>query len=141
MTAFLENFDYIALILCTGAAFFASLRFVHMLQLESYQAPMYLKWLRKNLFRDWAPPALIALICLLLDGALLFASRSLGARLPVTTYLIGQCAIRLIYVGLMLFLAFTWIRRPAKKPLAYTGRVKRLCAAIVLLIAKRRAKA
>ena len=134
MTAFLENFDYIALILCAGAAFFASLRFVHMLQLESYQGPMYLKWLKKNLLRDWAPPALIALICLLLEGALLFASRSLGARLPVTTFLIGQCVLRLIYVALMLFLAFAWLKQPAKKPLAYTGRVKRLCAAIGVLV-------
>lgn len=134
MTAFLEIFDYIALVLCAGAGFFASLRFVHMLQLESYQAPMYLKWLKKNILRDWAPPALIALICILLDAALLFASRSLGVRLPVSTFLLGQCAIRIIYVGLMLFLALTWVKQPAKKPLAYTGRVKRLCAAIAAVI-------
>lgn len=40
--------EWVALILGVAASFYASLRFVHMLQLESYQANMYLKWLGKK---------------------------------------------------------------------------------------------
>lgn len=79
MTAVLENFDYIAFVLALCASCFVSLRFVHMLQLESYQGPMYFRWLKKNGMKDYLPLALIFLICLLLDGALLFVSRSMGS--------------------------------------------------------------
>ena len=55
MTAVLENFDYIAFVLALCASCFVSLRFVHMLQLESYQGPMYFRWLKKNGMKDYLP--------------------------------------------------------------------------------------
>lgn len=133
MTAVLSNFDYIAFVLALAASCFASLRFVHMLQLESYQGPMYLKWLRKNGLKDYLPLVLIALICLLLDGALLFISRSMGSALSMTAYMGGQAVVRLLYCVLMVFVACTWKKQPQKKPLAFTSRVKRLMVAVVLV--------
>ncbi len=130
MTAILEKFDYIALVLSVAAAAIAALRFLHMLQLESYQTPMYLKWLKKNGFKDHLPLLLVFLICLLLDGALLFVSRSMGERLPVSTFLLGRAVVRLLYAGLVIFVAVTWRKQPQKKPLALTARAKRLIAAL-----------
>ena len=135
MTAVLENFDYIAFVLALCASCFVSLRFVHMLQLESYQGPMYFRWLKKNGMKDYLPLALIFLICLLLDGALLFVSRSMGSRLPVGAYTAGQAVIRLLYCVLMVFVGVTWKRQPQKKPLAFTKRVKRLMAAVAVVCA------
>jgi UDP-N-acetylmuramoyl-tripeptide--D-alanyl-D-alanine ligase len=133
LTAILENFDYIALVLSVAAAAIAGLRFLHMLQLESYQTPMYLKWLKKNGFKDQLPLLLVFLICLLLDGALLFVSRSMGASLPVNTFLLGKAIIRLLYAGLVISVAITWKRQPRKKPLAMTARAKRLLLALIAL--------
>lgn len=130
MTAILEKFDYIALVLSVAAAAIAGLRFLHMLQLESYQTPMYLKWLKKNGFKDQLPLLLVFLICLLLDGALLFVSRSMGESLPVSTFLLGRAVVRLLYAGLVIFVAITWRKQPQKKPLAMTARAKRLAAAL-----------
>jgi len=133
LTAFLDQIDYLALVLSVAAAAVAGLRFMHMLQLESYQTPMYLKWVKKHGFKDQLPLMLVFLICLLLDGALLFVSRSMGERLPLDTFLLGRAVVRLLYAGLVLFVAFTWKRQPRKKPLAMTARAKRLLTALVVL--------
>jgi UDP-N-acetylmuramoyl-tripeptide--D-alanyl-D-alanine ligase len=133
LTAILEQFDFFALALSVAAAAVVGLRFLHMMQLESYQTPMYLKWLRKNGFKDQLPLLLVFLICLLLDGALLFVSRSMGASLPVKTFLLGRAVVRLLYVGLVVFIAITWKRQPKKKPLAMTARAKRLLTALVVI--------
>lgn len=126
--------EWVALILGVAASFYASLRFVHMLQLESYQANMYLKWLGKNAWRDWLPTGLVFLICIEAGRGADLCDTLAGLRPLPGDLCARQFAVRLLFAGLMLLIGVTWRRQPAKKPLVFTGRVKRLCAALVLLM-------
>ncbi len=120
--------DNLLKILCGAAGLYASLRFVHMLQLESYQANMYMRWLKKHALRDWLPLVLVFFICLFSDAA---ASMLVN---KYAVFLVAQCAVRGIYAVLVAYVGFIWRRVPAKKPLVFTGRVKRLIVAIAFVI-------
>lgn len=92
-----------------------SLRFVHMLQLSSYQTPGYRKWLRESgaeIYRAMAPLAV---------GALL--------GMWENEY------IPLAAAAAMLLSLFLQPRKKAKKPLVFTARVIRLLFALALLLA------
>lgn len=100
-------------LLCAFGAVLASQRYLHMLQLESYQGKMYLKWVLR---------------------------RGLSECIPCMVCAIGAMAIKYpsggeLLVGVVLDVAFTaycvvkFLRErklPAKKPLVYTSRIKRL---------------
>ena len=109
-----------------------SLKFVNMLQLESYQAPMYLKWLKRNTFKDWLPLVLAFLVCFFAESALPFAIDVSNSSNNIVSYL--QFGIMVIYIVLMGNIIYIWRKQPLKKPLVYTDRIKRLLAAIILLI-------
>lgn len=98
------------------AAVFASKYFIHMLQLESYQGKMYLKWLSGHLFTPF-PAYLLALF------ALLQAAFSIEPWIFMLLPLVGALCFMLLSK-----------RVKAKKPLAYTARVKRLMIAELLLL-------
>lgn len=120
--------DNILRFFCGAASLYASLRFVHMLQLESYQAKMYLRWLKKHAARDWLPLVLVFLICLFSDAAasILVEESSI--------FKIAQFVVRAIYIALVAYVGIIWSRAPAKKPLVYTDRVKRLIVGIAVVI-------
>jgi UDP-N-acetylmuramoyl-tripeptide--D-alanyl-D-alanine ligase len=124
-----------ALVLCgVLCSFMAALRFVHMLQLESYQGRMYLKWLRRNWLRDWLPLMLVFAICLMLDAALGYLVRAMGGKMTASSYQLFQGGVRFIYILLMVFIVHTWRGLSSKKPLVFTGRVKRLCMALAVVL-------
>lgn len=127
-----RHMDQIMLFLGTFVAVYASTYFINMLQLESYQAKMYLKWLRRNFLRDWIPTILIFVICVLLEIALPILVNSLNADNQI--YVLGLFLIRIIYLFLFAYVGHIWHKQPQKKPLVYTGRVKRLLVAIALLV-------
>ena len=58
------SYAYLAAAAC--ALVLASLPLVHMLQLESYQGRMYLKWLGRHFASDVAPYLLVGAAALLL---------------------------------------------------------------------------
>ncbi|MDR3051533.1 MAG: UDP-N-acetylmuramoyl-tripeptide--D-alanyl-D-alanine ligase [Oscillospiraceae bacterium] len=96
--------------LCARAA-------LHLLQLESYQLPGYFRALRRVGARVWLPGA--ALACLQAALAWLWARQ--------TAWMWGMCAATVL-CGLLLYMAQR--RAPAKKPLVFTHRAKRLCAVL-----------
>lgn len=124
--------DQIMLVLGTVVATYAATYFINMLQLESYQPKMYMKWLKRNFFRDWLPTILIFVICILLEIALPILVNSFNTTNQV--YVSGLLSIRLIYLLLFGYVGWIWHQQPQKKPLIYTGRVKRLLVAIVVLL-------
>ena len=128
------HMDKIMLVLGTLVGVYASTYFINMLQLESYQANMYVKWLRRNILRDWFPTILIFVICMLLEIALPILVNNLDIE-NNQIYFVGLLSIRVIYLGLMGYVGWIWHQQPLKKPLVYTGRVKRLIAAVAILIA------
>ena len=105
------------------AVVLASLPLVHMLQLESYQGRMYLKWLGRHFMSDVVPYLLVGTVALLLrcSYVMLYDTSRLLARI---CYAAGDAA----YLLLLLTLYFGYKRRKQIKPLAFTGRVKRLLA-------------
>lgn len=132
MTLILKYLDYAFLALGGFAGLYASLYYVHMLQLESYQANMFSKWLLRNAWRRWLPTVLIFIICICLDIAI-YGLR-MGETITSDAYRIAQAVVRVLYIAMLFWISGTWRRRPAKKPLVYTGRVKRLIVAITLVI-------
>lgn len=113
------------------ASVLTSLRFIHMLQLESYQNKMFSKWIFSHIPRDWLPTVLVFLICACCDAAIPMLNR-LSSVSPESLQ-IAQHIVRVFYVLLMFTIAWNWHRLPSKKPLVYTGRVKRLIVTISIL--------
>lgn len=102
------------------AVILASLFYIHMLQLESYQGRMYAKWVYRHIYK----PFPFYFIGALAGGALMAAFGPAIAWLPDMTAFCG------------LFAFFYLCRKtPSKKPLAYTGRIKRLISALAVLVA------
>lgn len=104
----------------------AAIPFLHMLQLESYQGRMYLKWVGKHR-SQWIAPLLAGAAALILRVAGLILGEGVGAWI----WRGGD----VLYTCLFLFFALSANARQkeAKKPLAFTLRVKRLLVVMFLL--------
>ena len=114
-----------ALSVFMGAAVVAaSVPLVHILQLESYQGKMYLKWLMKHIGSDFVPS--------FVAGAAALALRAGYVLIGGTNPLIGRICYYLadiVYIAMLAVIYFSYEKKPHVKPIAYTGRVKRLLAA------------
>lgn len=106
---------------CLVHATFQTLYYVHMLQLNSYRNERYLKWMRENDDRSLPPMRLMAAGPLAIMMMLGFERHLLSA----VAYGAG--------VVLCLIAAYSDRPKPAKKPLVYTPRVKRLLVTIALI--------
>ncbi|HWR23626.1 MAG TPA: Mur ligase family protein [Feifaniaceae bacterium] len=115
-------------VLAAGATTFAALHTVHMLQLESYQGNMYVKWVRRAGAQDCLLSFLLSSVAFLLRIAWVFFYYSQPMTAAILWY--GADAA---FIGLMLYIGFSNRKLPAKKPLAFTGRVKRLLVCFFLL--------
>lgn len=106
--------------------FFAGIRFVHILQLESYQNKMFNKWIMSNIhMRD----------LLIINGAALLVS----IITAVVFYGFGFYGMEIIG-GILCFCVaaysyFKYYTAPKKKPLVITERVKRLLISYIIVIA------
>jgi len=99
-----------------------------MLQLESYQGKMYLKWVFKHFVSDVIPYIMIGVVALALRVSYWFTA-AVNRQLATICYIGAD----IIYVFMLLLFFFSFKRKKAVKPLAYTGRVKRLMTVILLL--------
>ena len=120
------------IVLVAACCAVACRHYVHMLQLESYQLPGYRRWLSRNRETILKQTVIVGL------GATL-----LSWYMPILLSLFivetEKRATVSEYVMLVMFIAacgvLFWLdgRRPEKKPLAFTPRVKRLYCAICAL--------
>lgn len=120
--------NFIFAILAAASTTFAALRTIHMLQLESYQGNMYLKWIRRAGAQDCLLSLLLGGMAFLLHIAWVFFYYSQPLFANILWYG-GDAA----YIGAMLYIGFSNKKLPAKKPLAFTGRVKRLVGCFSLM--------
>ncbi len=105
---------FAALALCFLACSVATaLRDCHMWQLNSYKPAEHLRWLRRTWTTDWLPQRMFVVPAAI---ASLFSFHAVG-------------------IAIVLFALQTWRNRPrdAKKPLAFTPRIKRLFATDAVL--------
>ncbi|MDL2217123.1 UDP-N-acetylmuramoyl-tripeptide--D-alanyl-D-alanine ligase [Christensenellaceae bacterium OttesenSCG-928-M15] len=116
--------DLIFSILAGVITVFASLRFIHMLQLESYQGKMYLKWLKRA---GRAP----ALNCLLGALAAFFLRSSWTFFYNDNQFLLYVADA--LYLFAMASFVFSSKKQEEKKKLVFTGRANRLLAILFLL--------
>ena len=123
----MEFFKLICAILATALYFAAtalSLRhFIHMFQLNSYKPKVQLKWLKDNacgFFAGHVMGSIIALICAVLS-----------LRLPMSS--VGQGVLMLLISAVLLFSAICMRPKPAKIPLKYTARIKRLIFTLCII--------
>ncbi len=104
---------------------------VHYFQLESYQFPGYFRTLSRNKVHGWLPGLLVGVVCM----ALFYAFDVLSLRE-------GGQGLRLLSRALLLPVALVlgWLIRrlfqdkSPKKPLVFTGRVKRLYCVLFLVM-------
>lgn len=133
-TSFVINAVFYALLVLNAASgVMAALRFVHRLQLESYQGRMYLKGVIRHFRREWLPLILLSVmsVCLEASAAFLYSSLSLTS----IGFFICTSAIRLLIVLMQLWLFADWRRAKAKKSLRYTPRLKRMLVMLALVYA------
>ena len=118
-----------ALSVFMGAAVVAaSVPLVHILQLESYQGKMYLKWLIKHIGSDFVPSFVAGFAALALRAGYLL--------IGPTNLLVGRICYYLadiVYIAMLAVIYFSYEKKQHVKPLAYTGRVKRLLVAELIL--------
>lgn len=106
-----------------AAAWLSLRRFIHMFQLNSYKPKVQLKWLKDNARRFFAghiAGAIISLICAVL---------SIG----LTTSSVGQGLLMIPISVVLLFSAIYLRPEPAKIPLKYTARIKRLIFTLCII--------
>jgi len=110
------------------AVVLASLPLIHMLQLESYQGKMYLKWVSRHVASDVLPYLMNGVLVMVLRcGYVLFYS--MGSRLYSISYALAD----IVYLVLLLLNYYSYTKKEHIKPLAFTGRVKRLIAVELIL--------
>ena len=103
-----------------AAVLFASLHYIHMLQLESYQGKMYLKWLKRHFSNDCVPFLLAgAAGTALRVGYVLFSANS--QTLANILWYAGDA----VYVLMLAFLGFVNLKKPQK-----IDRAKKVCPEI-----------
>ncbi|MDL2258284.1 UDP-N-acetylmuramoyl-tripeptide--D-alanyl-D-alanine ligase [Eubacteriales bacterium OttesenSCG-928-K08] len=125
----MRTFDIIFSILGAGAVVVASLRYVHMLQLESYQGNMYVKWLRRAGKNDVLTCMLFGAAAMLLRMAWMLLYHDSAV---ISTILLYGCDV--LYIAAMVYLSISNRKRAEqKKPIVYTSRVKRLLAILAVL--------
>lgn len=106
----------IFLLAALAAAGVSAIRFVHMLQLSSYQFGQYKRYLQTN-------------------ANATFGLRRAEALLALLPWVLPQARGEALVYCAAVFLGYAVLNRPrkAKKPLVYTARVKRLLATLALL--------
>ena len=125
-------FMLIRILLVAACCAVACRYFVHMLQLESYQLAGYQRWMRRNRDRLLKNCVLVGLGGAILSWYLpVFLSLFIVQSQSRET--IAQWAMLAVFVVVTAVLAFLDMRAPAKKPLVFTRRVRRLYLCLVLL--------
>lgn len=117
-------------VLATSAATLVALSFVHMLQLESYQGLMYLKWVSKHIGDEVLPITAASLVALLLRFGYAMLMYSYPVISTISYYLADA-----LYVLMLVALAYAAKKKKQIKPLVHTGRIKRLLVAMIVLTA------
>ena len=111
----------------------ASRYFLHMLQLESYQLDGYMRWLKKDKANAFGWTFRSGVIASLAFYALpVFLTMFTGERRKSTI-----TASVIIMIAVFLYTAYMVLKdykRTQKKPLAFTKRMKRLCAVLSLAV-------
>lgn len=118
----------IIIVLEVAAVLFASLKFIHILQLESYQGLGYLKWLKRHISSDVASYLMIGVVALLLRIAWAFLRSDYSPYANLVWY-----AADAAYVLLLAMQGYSYIKKKAKKPLKYTARVIRLLFMLIIV--------
>lgn len=120
--------NYALSVLMGAAVVAASLPLVHMLQLESYQGRMYLKWLVKHIGSDFMPSFVAAVAALALRIGYILIGNSMPLVARICYY-----AADIVYIALLAVIYFSYEKKASVKPLVYTGRVKRLLIVELIL--------
>jgi UDP-N-acetylmuramoyl-tripeptide--D-alanyl-D-alanine ligase len=116
------------MVITTAATVLASLRFVHILQLESYQGKAYTKWTLRHFGLECTPFLLIGVIVISLEVGWVTFSGTIPRLAEVVMY-----SAAWIYAAALIAMWLLWQRRKNKKPLVYTARVKRLLIVIAIV--------
>lgn len=120
--------SYALSVLMGAAVVAASVPLVHILQLESYQGKMYLKWLIKHIGSDFMPSFVAGAAALALKAGYVL----IGGANPLIG-LICYYLADIVYIAMLAIIYFSYEKKPHAKPIVYTGRVKRLLIAEFVL--------
>lgn len=130
----MDLFDLIlnlAFMLITAAAvLFAGLKCIHMLQLESYQSGMYFKWISRSGKGEVLSFLLVGIVPILLRLGWVLFYYDFPAVATISWY-----AGDIIYILMLVLMGISYQRKQSKKPLHFTGRVKRLMVVLAVLTA------
>ena len=124
-------FEILKIVIVAACCAAAARHYVHMLQLESYQLPGYRRWLGRNRETMLRPVAIgVAGVCVSWYMPVLM---SLFVTEAETRTAVAGYVTLILFVAAAVVMLIRDMRRPEKKPLAFTPRVKRLYTAICLM--------
>lgn len=106
-----------------AGAWFALRHFIHMFQLNSYKPKVQLKWIKDNAKAFFMGHAFAVIICIAAAAVL----KGFPLSWPV------QGLVCLIIAAMLIFSATLNRPRPAKIPLKYTARIKRLIFTLCII--------
>ncbi len=105
----------------------ASVHYMHMLQLESYQLDGYLRHL-KRYKEEWKGWTLYTGVFALLAALVLPVIMTMFTGERTNSMIAAHVVIMAVYAALAGYYIYKELRTPKKKPLVFTKRMKRLCA-------------
>ena len=107
--------------------------YIHMLQLESYQLPGYQRWLNRNLERMLRRAVPVGVGFTLLKYLMPLILTPVMPSMPEQRTVVSACLTLGLFVITVGLLAWRDLKTPAKKPLVFTKRARRLYGAAALL--------
>ena len=121
--------NLLEVLLVTAGCAAVSLHFLHMLQLESYQLDGYLRWLNKNPERARTRFAAVGVVLTALYWYLPIFLSIFTADADLR-YTISRVLLMVVFAIAAAVIVLGQHRQPAKKPLVFTARMKRLFAGL-----------
>ena len=121
----------IIVLVCTLCAVLVGQYYLHMYQLESYQADGYVRWLKKNPDKQTGGTLTIGVGATLIYYALWLLLR---VFLSASAAPVAAGAVTLVGFAVASLFFYRALRsHPEKKPLVYTARMKRQLAALIVV--------
>ena len=125
-------FSIVEIVIVAVACCAASVHYIHVLQMERYQLPVYRQWLSKNRDRVLKENVLLAFVAAMLK-IYLPVLLSMVMSVESARQALSDWLVLLLFSGLMAWIAWRDYTRPSRRPFVATQRIRRLLSVLLAL--------
>ena len=124
-------FSILRVVIVALACCAASVQYVHVVQMERYQLPGFRLWLSRNRERILKENVLIGVVAALLNFYLPILL-AMFIAVEATRAALANWLVLVVFVALAVLIGYRDWRRPSKKPLVITHRMRRLMTVLFI---------